>query len=122
MVLLDNAVRYSPEGSAVEARVTAADAGAAVEVRDHGPGMTDADIAHAFDRFHRGSAASQDIPGSGLGLAIAAAIADGHGAQIDLARHPEGGTLARLLFPRRENTEVPAGGGRGGRGAPAPAV
>jgi signal transduction histidine kinase len=68
-----------------------------VAVRDQGAGLSDADRARAFDRFYRGEAAS-GVAGSGLGLAIAKAIAESHGATVELVAAPDRGTLARVTF------------------------
>jgi hypothetical protein len=63
--LLDNAVKYSPADGPIEVAVV----DGAITVRDHGPGIDEAELGHVFDRFHRGSGV-RDIAGSGLGLAI----------------------------------------------------
>jgi signal transduction histidine kinase len=95
-VLVDNALKYSPRTAPVE--VCVVDGGPpSVAIRDRGAGLTAADHARAFDRFYRGEAAS-GVTGSGLGLAIARAIADSHGATVELADAPGGGTLATVTF------------------------
>ena len=63
--LIDNAVKYSPDGAPVDVIVD----GTRVEVRDHGNGIADADLPRIFDRFYRATEA-RTAPGSGLGLAI----------------------------------------------------
>src|SRR5580692_1131499 len=96
--LLDNAVRYSPEDSAVRMRVYRDPGGQAVlEVSDQGPGIAPADRSRAFARFYRAPGASEG--GSGLGLAIVKAIADRHGAQIELADAAPHGLRVRVSFP-----------------------
>ena len=92
--LLDNAVKYSPDGAVVE--VACGDG--ALIVRDHGPGVADADIDHIFDRFYR-SAEARSRPGSGLGLAIVAQVAEDEGGQVSVHHAPGGGALFRLAFP-----------------------
>lgn len=89
--LLDNAAKWSPPGGRVEVRV----AGGEVTVRDHGPGIDDADLPHVFDRFYRAPAA-RGTPGSGLGLAIVRQVADQHGGEARAERPEGGGTLVRL--------------------------
>ncbi len=96
-ILIDNAVKYNAIDEAVTVSVVQTPTGAAVRVRDNGPGLTDEDREHAFERFYRGTAA-QHVEGSGLGLAIAKAIADQHHASIRLEPAPERGTLAVLEF------------------------
>jgi signal transduction histidine kinase len=89
--LLDNALKFTGVGTAVEVSVRAGDAKIGLAVRDHGPGLRPDELERAVDRFWR-SSAHQNVPGSGLGLAIVsqvAARADG-GVRLDL---PDGGGL-----------------------------
>jgi len=92
--LLDNAVNYSPPGSPVEIALH----GQQLTVRDHGPGISYADLPHVFDRFYRGAEA-RGRPGSGLGLAIVRQVAEQHGGSINAEHAPGGGTLMRLRLP-----------------------
>ena len=89
--LLDNAVKWSPEGGLVEVGV----ADGAVSVRDHGPGIDEEDLPHVFDRFYRAPSARSQ-PGSGLGLAIVRQVAESHGGGVSAVRADGGGTLVRL--------------------------
>jgi two-component system OmpR family sensor kinase len=89
--LIDNAVRYTPAGGRVDVTVgpaAAALGGARLTVSDDGPGIAPAERARVFDRFYR--RAGTEPPGSGLGLAIVKAIADAHGATVQLADGPSG--------------------------------
>ncbi|HTV76762.1 MAG TPA: ATP-binding protein [Steroidobacteraceae bacterium] len=96
--LIDNAVRYSPEGSTVEVGVTATPAGQAVlAVTDQGPGIAPADRDRAFARFFRAPRAGEG--GSGLGLAIVKAIAQRHGAQVTLGDAAPHGLHVVVTFP-----------------------
>lgn len=103
--LVDNAVRYTPEGGRVRVQVrTRGDARSAtrgepvlLEVGDSGPGIAAADRERAFDRFHRRVGSPQG--GSGLGLAIVRAIADRHGAEVRLSDAADGGLLVTVAFP-----------------------
>jgi signal transduction histidine kinase len=80
--LLENAVRYSPAGSAVTVAVKQpAPARARIEVRDRGPGLSAEERAQIFDRFVRG-AASQGTSGLGLGLYLCRAIVEQHGGTL----------------------------------------
>jgi two-component system, OmpR family, sensor histidine kinase MprB len=72
--LLDNAVKYSPQGAPIEVSVRAGE----VVVQDHGSGITAADLPRVFDRFYRADTA-RGKPGAGLGLAIVRAAAEAHG-------------------------------------------
>ena len=94
--LLDNAGKWSPNGSTVDVSVHDSE----VTVRDHGPGIAAADAPFVFDRFWRAEAA-QGTPGSGLGLAIVRQVADQHGADVVVESPADGGTLIRLRFPPR---------------------
>ena len=96
--LLDNAARHSPEGGSVEVAVTG---DGAVTVRDHGPGVPDADKPLIFDRFYRGATA-RGRPGSGLGLAIVRQVAEAHGGEVAVADAPGGGAVFRLTVPGAE--------------------
>lgn len=92
--LIDNAVNYSPSGSPVEIALH----GEELTVRDHGAGISSADLPHVFDRFYRGVEA-RGRPGSGLGLAIVRQVAEQHGGQVNAQPAPGAGTLMRLRLP-----------------------
>ncbi len=84
------------------ARVKAfADGGIAhVEIRDKGPGMTDEDIARAFDPFFRAERSrNRDTGGIGLGLAVAKRGVEAHGGTIELANLDDGGLLVSISLP-----------------------
>lgn len=99
--LLDNAVKFSPSGSAVRLHLRqVGDGSAVVEVADAGPGIADADLPHVFERFYRSSEA-RTLPGSGLGLAIVKQVAQRHGGTATAGRAPEGGALFTLRLPGR---------------------
>jgi two-component system, OmpR family, sensor histidine kinase MprB len=89
--LLDNAVKFSPADSPVEVVVE----GARVEVRDHGPGIAEADRARVFDRFYRADA-TRTLAGSGLGLAIVKQFADDHGGTVRAGDAPGGGAAVSV--------------------------
>jgi signal transduction histidine kinase len=101
--LVDNAVRYTPQGGRVRVRTRAGSRAAGrtepalIEVEDSGPGIAPADRERVFDRFYRRAGSAEG--GSGLGLAIVKAVADRHGAQVRLGDGPEGGLLVTVLFP-----------------------
>lgn len=96
--VIENAIRYAPES---EIRVEIAPAETAVEVvvSDRGPGMYAQDLAHAFDRFYRGSSRTNG-EGSGLGLAIAKRAIERIGGTIALESHPGEGTRVKITLPR----------------------
>jgi two-component system sensor histidine kinase TctE len=86
--LIDNAIRYTPEGGSVTVRVrTEAFEGKAVlEVEDTGPGIPPAERAHVFERFYR--ILGSNVEGSGLGLSIVREIAQQHEADIEILNNP----------------------------------
>jgi two-component system sensor histidine kinase MprB len=97
--LLDNAVKFSPQGSTVRVRLTAGQDGfALLEVADQGPGVADEDLPRVFDRFYR-SQEARTLPGSGLGLAIVQQAAIRHGGEVVAGREPEGGALFVIRLP-----------------------
>jgi two-component system sensor histidine kinase MprB len=97
--LLDNAVKFSPAGSAVRLRMQPlGDGTAVIEVADSGPGIADADLPKVFDRFYRSSEA-RALPGSGLGLSIVKQAAERHGGTVYAGRAPEGGALISIRLP-----------------------
>jgi len=67
-------------------------------VRDHGPGLHDADIPHVFDRFFR-AVEARSQPGSGLGLAIVKSVVDGHGGTVFARNAPDGGAVIGFTLP-----------------------
>jgi signal transduction histidine kinase len=91
--VLDNAIKWSPPGGTVEIRL----ADGQLTVRDHGPGITEADLPHVFDRFYRAPAA-RALPGSGLGLAIVKQTVDDHGGSVTVVNADGGGVLLTLRF------------------------
>ncbi|MFN5195168.1 MAG: sensor histidine kinase [Cyanobacteriota bacterium] len=99
--LLDNALRYSPDGAAVEVELQQTGQWGQVVVRDHGPGLSEEDLQHLFERFYRGDAsrARSARAGSGLGLAIVQQIALTHGGRVQADNHPDGGALLELVLP-----------------------
>ena len=94
--LVDNAIRYTPNGGKVSVSVHRDDAGLALQVDDTGPGIPADERARVFDRFYR--LPGSDAEGSGLGLAIVRAVAERHGATVELDGTPGGGLTVRVRF------------------------
>ncbi|MFJ9347056.1 sensor histidine kinase [Streptomyces sp. NPDC101237] len=92
--ILDNAVKFSPEGGTVDVVL---DHGV-LTVRDHGPGIPEDELPHVFDRFWR-SPSARALPGSGLGLSIVARTVQQAGGEVTLARASGGGTVATVRLP-----------------------
>jgi two-component system, OmpR family, sensor kinase len=99
--LLDNAVRHTPPGSAIELRLRARADEAVVEVADDGPGVPPALREQIFERFVRGEGPADTAVGggSGLGLAIVSAVAASHGGRAEVADSDRGGALFRIRLP-----------------------
>ena len=103
MIVLDNAVKFTPGGGRVRVSAAAPSGQAEVVVEDTGVGITAEQLPHIFDRFYRGDPArarGNGAPeGAGLGLAIARWIADAHGARIEVASEVGKGTKVAIRFP-----------------------
>jgi two-component system OmpR family sensor kinase len=100
--LLENALRYTPEGGRVLASVTARTPGVCLNVMDNGPGIPLAERARVFERFYRMPGTVH--PGSGLGLGIVRRVAELHGATVEIDDAPGGGTSVRVNFPPAPGT------------------
>ncbi|PYO27919.1 MAG: hypothetical protein DMD73_07465 [Gemmatimonadetes bacterium] len=99
LIVLDNALKFTPEGGRVRLDVSAENGRAAVVVSDTGIGIPAEQLSHVFERFYRGDGARHAAGGAGLGLAIAQWIATVHGAHIDIASEPGRGTRVAITFP-----------------------
>ena len=102
--LLDNAAKYAPKGSEIKIIARADVAAVEIDVVDHGPGIPPPLLSKVFDKFYRIEAGDRAV-GTGLGLTIAKAIVEAHRGEILLASRPEGGTRARMRFPRNSQPE-----------------
>jgi len=100
--LLDDGLRYSPNGSCVEVSIVPSGGWWLLSIRDHGPGLSESDLGSMFQRFYRGdpSRARSARSGSGLGLAIVQQIAVNHGGRVEARNHPNGGTCMELVLPK----------------------
>jgi two-component system sensor histidine kinase KdpD len=101
--LLDNALKYTPEGSPLEISSRIEQGQWVVEVADHGPGVPEKDLAHLFDKFYRGPQ-KEKKSGAGLGLAICKGIVDIHGGALTAENRPGGGMIFRLALPLEAET------------------
>ena len=98
--LVSNALKFTPEGGAVEVRTSSDGEHVTVEVADTGIGIPISDQPRLFERFFRSSAATdQAIPGTGLGLAIVKAIVDAHAGRIAVMSAVGHGTTFRVELP-----------------------
>ena len=99
-ILLDNAVKYTPEGGKVTVTVREADGWAELEVSDTGVGIPEDQLPLVFERFHRADP-SRTAGGFGLGLSIARQIAEAHGGRIEVESAPGEGSTFTLLLPKK---------------------
>lgn len=104
MILLDNAIRFSPDAQRVLVAVRRQGGRADLVVTDHGPGMEPEVVARVFDRFYSGDASRTRGSGAGLGLAIARWIADLHDAVIAIDSQPGQGTRVSVRFSLKEES------------------
>jgi signal transduction histidine kinase len=100
LILLDNALKYTPPGGSVSVALEAQDGQAAVSVSDTGPGMAEDELPHIFDRFYRSPRSEQRYrEGSGLGLAIAKQIVESHDGCIEVQSAPGQGSVFTVSLP-----------------------
>jgi two-component system phosphate regulon sensor histidine kinase PhoR len=102
--LLDNAVKYSPEGSEITVGVeTAVEQetleSAVLTVADRGIGIPEHELPHIFERFYRGTNVADSTTGSGLGLAVARQIVEHHAGHMAVQHRPGGGTVVQVCLP-----------------------
>lgn len=101
VILLENAIKYSPQGSKVTIKSRPQDDTTVLEIDDNGPGIDKEALEHVFDRFYRAdNSRAKSIEGFGLGLSIAKMIADIHDADITLKSRPGKGTTATVTLPK----------------------
>jgi signal transduction histidine kinase len=97
--VIDNAVKFTPEGGEVRVTVAANGRTVRVQVTDEGPGLTDDELARIGDRFWR-SGRHQNIQGSGLGLSISKALLTAAGGSLDFGHHEPRGLRVTVSVPR----------------------
>jgi two-component system sensor histidine kinase QseC len=94
--LIDNAIRYSPQGSETGVILRAGGGAPLLSVTDDGPGVAEEELPRLRERFYRGTSVTAE--GSGLGLTIAGRIAELHSAAQELSNRTGGGFEARIRF------------------------
>jgi two-component system, OmpR family, heavy metal sensor histidine kinase CusS len=101
LLLVDNAVKYTPAGGHITVSVALDSSGPTVTVRDTGIGIPDAALPHLFERFYRvDESRSREAGGAGLGLSIAQWIAQRHHASLEAESVVGRGSAFRVRFPR----------------------
>jgi signal transduction histidine kinase len=97
-ILVDNALKYSDEGSPVDLGLSLQDGRVVISVTDRGCGILESEIPHIFDRFYRAQGSSR-ADGTGLGLALAHEITDHLGGEIQVHSRPDAGSTFSVLLP-----------------------
>ncbi|MBA3953552.1 MAG: HAMP domain-containing protein [Rubrobacter sp.] len=105
-ILVDNAIKYSEEGSPIDLELSRENGRAVVGVTDRGCGIPEGEIPHIFDRFYRAEGSSR-ADGTGLGLALAKEITDHLGGEIRVESTPEVGSTFELLLPLTQSSPNP---------------
>jgi signal transduction histidine kinase len=100
--LIENAVKYSPEGGNVRISAAAGNGTVRIAVRDAGPGIPRDQQALIFEKFGRADVEGGSKPGTGLGLFIARSIAEAHGGSLDVTSGTEPGSTFTLTLPVRK--------------------
>jgi two-component system, OmpR family, sensor kinase len=106
--LLENALNYSPAGTAVAVEWGTDGASAWVAVLDEGPGIEAGERERIFERFYRGAASRGGAAGTGLGLSVVEALARRWEGSVRLDERPEGGTRAELRLPLADGAALPS--------------
>jgi two-component system sensor histidine kinase KdpD len=107
--LLDNAVKYTPEGCPIEITARASDGEVTVSVADRGPGLPADVLERIFEKFYRAKTAARR-GGAGLGLTICRAIVQAHGGRIWAENRPGGGLVFHFTLPLSEQPATAPGG------------
>ncbi|MFN2628283.1 MAG: ATP-binding protein [Gaiellaceae bacterium] len=97
--LVDNAIKYSPAGKAVEVTARAEEASVQIAVRDAGPGIATENQKLIFEKFGRADVGGAAMPGTGLGLFIARSIAEAHGGSVEVSSRAGSGATFTLTLP-----------------------
>jgi two-component system, OmpR family, sensor histidine kinase KdpD len=96
--VLDNALKYSPDGSPIDIRARQVGREMQIEIADRGIGIPPQDLSHIFDKFYR-IQRPDNVTGTGLGLSICKGIIEAHGGRVAAENRPGGGTIIRLVLP-----------------------
>jgi signal transduction histidine kinase len=100
LILIDNAVKYTPSGGSITVGINRSDDSAVAEFRDSGIGISAEDLPNIFDRFYRADKArSREFGGVGLGLSIARWVAEAHRGSIQVQSTPGTGSVFRVRLP-----------------------
>lgn len=105
--LLNNAIKYSPQGGTIRVGLECRDDHVALRVQDQGIGMTREQVDRIFNKFFRADPSNTAISGVGLGMPIAKHIVEAHGGTITVDSEPGHGTTVTVVLPRGEAEPAP---------------
>ena len=97
--LVGNAIKYSPDGGAVEVRLELSTEAVVIAISDEGVGIPSQDHERIFEPFQRSKRPDVNIPGIGLGLSVSRRIVRAHGGDIEVASREGGGSIFRVRLP-----------------------
>ena len=104
-ILIDNAIKYTPDGGRVQVRLAALGGRVTIEVADSGIGISESDLPHIFDRFWRADKVrSRGVGGAGLGLSIARWIVEQHKGSVDVRSKSGQGSAFTVRIPLADIT------------------
>jgi len=105
--LVENAVKYSPEGGRVIIRLRPEADALRIEVEDTGPGIESKYLAHLFEPFYRGPTTGK-VSGTGLGLYVVKRIVEAHGGRVEVQSEPGHGSIFTLVLPLTQSKDSSA--------------
>ncbi len=107
--LLGNAINYTPDGSEITVTVNCMDNDVNFEVSDNGPGISEADLPHIFERFYRRQDKTfSSRRGAGMGLSLCKSIIEAHGGCISISNNKPHGTVVNFSIPSKEGNSYAA--------------
>ena len=104
--VLDNAVKFSPEGGEVAIRLQRDSDVASMTISDQGPGIKNSESEEVFKRFYRSPQSRREYEGSGLGLSIARDLIEAHGGSVYIFQSDSSGTTVKIAIPIRQSSNA----------------
>ncbi|MFC3051458.1 ATP-binding protein [Kordiimonas pumila] len=104
--IIDNAIKYSPDGTDIDVLLECTDDYFHYKIRDRGPGIPEHMLERVFDKYERLNKSDSQIAGTGLGLAITKAVMSAQGGTVAVSNHAEGGAQFILSYPIVESKET----------------
>jgi two-component system sensor histidine kinase KdpD len=107
--LLENAAQYSGAGAPITVRCRLIGGELSITVRDHGAGISAADLPKLFERFYRGSGSKRRVSGTGMGLSIARGLLAAEHGRVSAENCVDGGALFTITVPVQIKTSTTEG-------------